>query len=64
VSLHFRYVQADLDGNVDAGVSQGTVERTSDGRLRLVEHFQWITPPESGVNIFEEIAEPEEKRAG
>jgi hypothetical protein len=51
-------VQADLDGNVDAGVSEGTVERTSDGRLRLVEHFQWITRPESGVNIFEEIAEP------
>ena len=47
-----------MDGNVDAGVSEGTVERTSDGRLRLVEHFQWITRPESGVNIFEEIAEP------
>jgi hypothetical protein len=52
------------DSRDDAGVSEGAVERTSDGRLRLVEHFQCITRPESGVNIFEEIAEPEEKRAG
>lgn len=55
VTLHFRYVQADSKGNVDAGVSEGTVERTSDGRLRLIERFQWITRAECGINVFEEI---------
>jgi|SRR6516162_2826227 len=35
-----------------------------EGKTALVEHFQWITRPESGVNIFEEIAEREEQRAG
>lgn len=62
VNLHFRYVQTDVDGHLDAGVSDGTVERVSDGRLRLVERFQWITRPESGINIFEEIADREELR--
>jgi len=54
-SLHFRYVQADRAGRLDAGVSDGMFERLADGRLRLVENFQWITRPESGTNIFEEI---------
>ena len=53
-----------ISGGQTGGVSEGIVERTSDGRLRLVEHFQWITRPESEVNIFEEIAEREEQRAG
>jgi hypothetical protein len=53
-----------VSGGQTGGVSEGIVEGTSDGRLRLVEHFQWIIRPESGVNIFEEIAEREEQRAG
>ncbi|MFI4921881.1 MAG: hypothetical protein ACHQAZ_09615 [Gammaproteobacteria bacterium] len=54
-TLKFRYVQADVDGNLDAGVSTGDIERLSDGRLRLTEHFQWLTRPESGTNVFEEV---------
>lgn len=54
-SLLFRYVQADLSGRLDAGVSEGVLDRLADGRLRLVEHYQWLTRPEHGTNTFEEI---------
>jgi hypothetical protein len=54
-TLQFRYVQADVHGNLDAGVSTGTIERLPDGRLRLIEQFQWLTRPGRGTNIFEEI---------
>jgi hypothetical protein len=54
-TLKFRYVQADVHGNLDAGVSIGKIERLPGGRLRLVEEFQWLTRPEGGTNVFEEI---------
>ena len=57
--LHFRYVQADRLGNLDAGASTGKLIRLSDGRLRLCENFQWITRPESGRNVFEELVQQE-----
>lgn len=53
--LRFRYVQTDVDGALDAGVSDGVVDRLPDGRYRLTEHFQWTTRPESGTNVFEEV---------
>jgi hypothetical protein len=53
--LRFRYVQADTAGNLDAGVSIGLLTRLGDGRLRLVEQFEWITRPGRGENIFEEV---------
>ena len=52
-TLQFRYVQADIHGN-DAGVPSWIIEHLSDGRLRLIEHFQWLTRSGSGTNIFEE----------
>jgi hypothetical protein len=55
-ALQFRYVQADIHGNLDAGVSTGTIERLPDGRLRLIEQFQWLTRNGHGTNIFEEIS--------
>ena len=54
-SFRFRYVQADRSGRLDAGVSEGVLDRLADGRLRLVEHYQWLTRPERGTNTFEEI---------
>lgn len=53
--LHFRYVQADRSGRLDSGVPQGVLDRLADGRLRLIEHYQWLTRPERGTNTFEEI---------
>jgi hypothetical protein len=54
MTFHFRYVQADTGGRIDAGVSEGRFERLPDGRLRLTEDFQWTTRPASGTNVFEE----------
>ncbi|MFI4921508.1 MAG: hypothetical protein ACHQAZ_07690, partial [Gammaproteobacteria bacterium] len=36
-------------------VSTGKVEHLPDSRLRLIEEFQWLTRPESGTNVFEEL---------
>lgn len=55
--LEFHYVQADRNGRVDAGVSSGALIRLPDGRLRMVENFQWSTRLESGQNVFEEVTE-------
>jgi hypothetical protein len=54
-TLQFRYVQVDDQGNLDAGVSTGEIEWLADGRLRLIERFQWLTRVGQGTNIFEEI---------
>ena len=54
-NLRFCYAQTDLDGHLDAGISTGKLERLDDGRLRLIEQFQWLTRPESGTNVFEEV---------
>jgi hypothetical protein len=55
-TLRFCYAQTDRSGRLDAGISKGTLETMPDGRLRLVEEFQWLTRPERGTNVFEEEA--------
>jgi hypothetical protein len=54
-SLRFRYVQIEDSHTIHAGRSACEVERLSDGRLRLVEHFAWRTRIGSGVNVFDEL---------
>jgi len=53
--LHFRYAQLDTEGRLDGGYSTCEISRTSDGRMRLLEHFQWQSREGSGTNIFEEM---------
>lgn len=55
--LEFRYVQADRTAHIDAGESTGVLDRQPDGRLQLVENFQWITRPGAGRNVLEEVRE-------
>jgi hypothetical protein len=31
------------------------IDQMQDGRLRLIEEFQWLTRPGRGTNVFEEI---------
>ena len=54
-SLTFRYAQLQTDGKLDGGQSVCEVSKTEDGRIRLVEHFQWESRPGTGINVFEEI---------
>lgn len=53
--FRFRYIQADTSGRLDAGKSNALVEVTKEGKLRMIEHFEWATRPASGTNIFEEV---------
>jgi hypothetical protein len=55
--LHFRYVQGDQSGSIDAGASRAQVEEDPQGRVRIIEHYEWATREGSGTNIFEEIAD-------
>ena len=59
-SVRFRYIQAQDDGRLDVGMSNGRIDRLPDGRLRLIEHFEWQTRPGSGTNVFEELPPPHE----
>lgn len=56
-SLQFRYAQLDTAGKLDGGSSTCEVSRTPEGKIRLVEHFQWETREGVGVNVFEEVTE-------
>lgn len=51
--LTFRYCQIDRSGNLDGGISKGALSRLSDGRIAMVESFQWSHG--AGDNIFEEM---------
>jgi hypothetical protein len=52
--LDFRYIQIDTDDHLDSGFSKCELHRLPDGRLRLLEHFQWESREGSGTNVFEE----------
>lgn len=54
--LHFRYAQVDTEGRLDGGYSTCEISRLPDGRIRLLEHFQWASREGMGTNVFEEIA--------
>jgi hypothetical protein len=53
--LRFRYAQLDTEGNLEGGYSTCEISRTPEGRIRLLEHFQWESREGSGTNIFEEV---------
>ena len=53
--LVFRYVQREASGEVHAGRSTCEVMHRGDGRLRIVEHFEWSTREGSGTNVFDEL---------
>lgn len=54
--LLFRYAQVDRHGDVHGGRSACDVTVLPDGRVRLLEQFQWESREGSGTNIIEEIA--------
>ncbi len=54
-ALEFGFVQVDREGRVDGGCSQCEILYTPTGNVRIIEHFEWNTRPESGTNIFDEL---------
>jgi hypothetical protein len=53
-ALTFRYVQREGSGEIHSGRSFCEVKRRPDGRLRLIEHFEWRSRAGSGTNVFDE----------
>ena len=53
--LEFRYAQVGSDGRLDGGHSSCEISKLEDGRLKIVENFQWESREGSGTNIFEEL---------
>lgn len=56
--LTFRYAQLEQGDVLNSGRSSCEVERTPDGRLRILEHFEWESRPGGGTNVFEELPDP------
>jgi hypothetical protein len=52
--LEFRYAQREESGAIHRGRSVCQVEQLASGRIRIVEHFTWITRSGSGTNVFDE----------
>lgn len=55
--LAFRYAQVERDAGVHGGRSRCDVTRLADGRVRIVEHFEWATREGAGTNVFDELRE-------
>ena len=53
--LEFQYTQMHDDESINGGCSLCEIKITEDGRIKLVEHFQWANG-EKGTNIIEELA--------
>ena len=54
-NLEFRYAQANIHDHLDGGQSNCEIKRVDNGKLQLIEHFQWSTREGSGTNVFEEL---------
>lgn len=50
--LSFSYAQENTEGMVQGGLSACQISLLPDGRIRLLEHFDW--PGGKGLNIIEE----------
>ena len=54
--LTFSFCQLQLDGKLDNGCSSCDLSINENGKIILVEHFEWASRPgEFGTNIFQEI---------
>ncbi|MGZ3767278.1 MAG: hypothetical protein ACXVA2_21625 [Mucilaginibacter sp.] len=54
--LSFSYCQIETDGKIDNGHSECEITIGENGKIRLVENFQWTSRiDEAGVNIFQEL---------
>jgi hypothetical protein len=55
--LVFRSAQREESGAIHRGRSICEVQRLSNGRARIIEHFKWSTRDGSGTNVFDERAD-------
>lgn len=53
--LEFRYVQLERGNVLSGGHSRCQLERAPDGRVRILEHFEWASREGTGTNVIEEL---------
>lgn len=51
--FEFHYCQLHTDGSADGGHSQCELRRSAEGRVQIVEHFEWGGG--KGTNVIEEL---------
>ncbi len=55
-NLSFSYCQLQTDGKLDNGSSHCYLKLNEEGKIQLVENFEWQSRPgENGINIFQQI---------
>jgi len=54
--LTFRYAQRERNGGIHGGRSNCVLEVLRDGRIRINEHFTWLSREGTGTNIFEQVS--------
>lgn len=52
--IRFRYVQVNENGEFHAGHSVDRIETTADGKIRLIDEWEWETKTGKGFCILEE----------
>ena len=60
--FEFRYAQVHDDGTLHGGRSACDLERAEDGRVRIVEHYEWDDGG-AGVNVIEELRRDTDAKA-
>lgn len=53
--IEFRYSQVNEAGETASGHCRSDIERLDDGRLRLVETWEWESREGSGSSVVEEV---------
>lgn len=53
--LTFRYCQLERSGALNGGMSICDLERTPDGKVQIIEHFEWASREGSGRNVLQEL---------
>lgn len=53
-TLEFRYCQTHTDGTLAGGRSHCTIRRNDQGRIEIVEEFEWATGG-TGTNIIRQL---------
>lgn len=55
-TLKFCFCQLQTDGSIDDGTSTCELAVGENGKIKLVENFEWASRPgEFGTNIFQEV---------
>jgi len=54
-TLEWHYLQYEQSGELHSGRSTCEIIEGIDGKVRVIEHFQWQTRPGSGTNVFDEL---------